>query len=232
LDSDPQAILRVPRQNAYEPDGPLRWKIAQYFAVLTPKTAKQIEPRLPDVMPRWGKVRIVDGDSICCSWVGDSRGDKGRNMSFIRVTSILRLFCVSLNFKQYEIEVKDRGHPGTWVPTVCYGQLKEILVCKLPSDRKFWGKFSGKVRLLAVITPYRTGGQDAALDIVRHFQATTPIVADIQSIMAVVGRVETRGKWYLVDRSGAMMRPEFIPSDELEGGEVQEGSDGATVDSE
>ena len=51
--------------------------------------------------------------------------------------------------------------------------------------------------------------------------------------MAGVGQAETRSKWYFVDRSGAMMRLEFIPSDELEGGEVQEGgSDDATVDSE
>jgi hypothetical protein len=75
---------------------------------------------------------------------------------------------------------------------------------------------AGKVRLLAVLTPYRTGGRDAALDIVPHYQSPAPIVADIQSIMAVVGRIKAGGKWYLIDRTGGMMRPEFIPRDETE----------------
>jgi hypothetical protein len=40
--------------------------------------------------------------------------------------------------------------------------------------------------------PYRTGGKDAALDIIPHYQSIAPIVADIQSIMAVVGLIQTQ----------------------------------------
>ncbi|KAJ7829935.1 hypothetical protein B0H14DRAFT_3716279, partial [Mycena olivaceomarginata] len=105
---------------------------------------------------------------------------------------------------------------GSWVSRISYGRLDQILVCQLPPDRNFWGNLAGKVRLLAVLTPYRTGGRDAALNIVPHYQSTAPIVADIQSIMAVVGRIQSGGKWYIIDRTGGMMRPEFIPSDETE----------------
>jgi hypothetical protein len=94
-------------------------------------------------------------------------------------------------------------------------------MCQLPADKRFWGRFAGKVRLLAVITPYRTGGLDAALGIVSHQQVKASVVVDIQSIMAVVGRIQTRGKWHLIDRTGGMVRPEFIPS-EMEEDEEEE----------
>ncbi|KAJ6545558.1 hypothetical protein B0H19DRAFT_897021, partial [Mycena capillaripes] len=140
---DPQAILRVPCQKKYTPDSSLRHKIAVYFGAVLGKAVNDILPQLPDVTPRWGKLRIVDGDSICCTWVRNNRSEEGRNTTFIR----------------YVCEVKDRR--GTWVPTVSYGQLDQILVCKLPPTRRFLGKLAGKVRLLALITPYRTGGKDA-----------------------------------------------------------------------
>lgn len=73
-----------------------------------------------------------------------------------------------------------------------------------------WGKSGGAVRILAVITPHRKG-KDAAIEIVACEKPTTPIVVDIQSVMAVVGRIGTRGKFFLVDRMGGMVRPEFIP---------------------
>lgn len=118
------------------------------------------------------------------------------------------------HLEQYEIQIKKSG---TWVAQTCYGQLTEILVCKIPNNNhNLWGKLTGSLRLLAVITPYRTGGKDAALEIVQQFQPMAPIVADIQSVMAVVGRVQTRDRWYLIDRTGGMVRPEFIPGDEEE----------------
>lgn len=96
-------------------------------------------------------------------------------------------------------------------------------MCKIPdSNKKLWGKLTGDIQLLAVITPYRTGGKDAALDIVFHSQALTPIVTDIQSITSVVGRIQTRGKRYIIDRTGGMIRPEFIPAEDPEEDEEEE----------
>ncbi|KAJ7763978.1 hypothetical protein DFH07DRAFT_867316 [Mycena maculata] len=176
----PQTVLRLPCQKTYAPDVSLRRKIGVYFAALLGKTIREIEPQLPEVMARWGKVRIVDGDSIASAWVLARRNEAARNTSVIRVSV-------------------------HWIPQTCYGRLDEIVVCKIPPDQ---------VRLLAVITPYKTGGKDAALGIVFHSQPLIQIVADIQSIMAVVGRIQSQGKWYIVDRTGGMVRPEFIPGDE------------------
>ncbi|KAJ7642387.1 hypothetical protein DFH06DRAFT_1097627 [Mycena polygramma] len=196
-DTYPQTILRRPYQNNYSPDSSLRRKIATYFRDLLGKRIDEIEPELPERMQLWGKLRIVDGDSISSAWGTRNRSEQHREKSFIR----------------YEIEVKDRNDRGRWVPHLGYGQLDKILVCELPGSKRLWGKLAGKTRLLAVITPYRTGGRDASNDIFPHSQFLTPIVADVQSVVAVVGRLATRGKGYLLDRSGGMVRPEFIPTE-------------------
>ncbi|KAJ6451862.1 hypothetical protein C8R47DRAFT_998294, partial [Mycena vitilis] len=200
---DPQAVLRAPCSKEYSPDQALRRKIASYFSAVLGKLVRDIVPQLPETMPRWGKVRIVDGDHICCAWIGQKFSEEGRDMTFIRVNPV---------------------NSGKWVSAIRYGQLDQILVCKLPSNRKFWGKLTGHVRLLAVITPYSTGGKDAAVDIVSHRKALAPLVLDLQSVVAVVGRLETRGKWYLVDRTGGMVRPEFVPF-EKEGDDEESDSD-------
>lgn len=40
------------------------------------------------------------------------------------------------------------------------------------------------------------------------------IVTDLQSVVAVVGRVETRGSWKIIDRTGGLIRPEFVADNE------------------
>jgi hypothetical protein len=53
-------------------------------------------------------------------------------------------------------------------------------------------------------------GKDAAKEFTSYTQMTRPIVTDLATIVAVVGRVETRGKWVIVDRSGGLLHPEFV----------------------
>lgn len=98
---------------------------------------------------------------------------------------------------------------------VCYGRLEQILVCQLPKG-KVWGDFADQPRLLAVITPCVTDGKDATQEIVSYYRTTQPIITDIQTISAVVGRIKTRGKWTITDRSGGLIKPEFVASQELD----------------
>jgi hypothetical protein len=93
---DPQTILRVPCRKTNCPDKSLRRKIATFVAALLGKRMNEIEPRLPEIMPMWGKVRIVDGDFMCCTWATESRSEKGRNMSFIRVSVLLSKLIYSI----------------------------------------------------------------------------------------------------------------------------------------
>ena len=88
------------------------------------------------------------------------------------------------------------------------------MVYNLPRD-KVLGTLSGKTRLLAVITPCtHTQGKDASIETTTYRGMGSAIVTDLQSVVAVVGRVETRGSWKLIDRTGGLIRPEFVPDDE------------------
>ncbi|KAJ7233571.1 hypothetical protein B0H12DRAFT_1028432, partial [Mycena haematopus] len=89
-----------------------------------------------------------------------------------------------------------------------YGRLEEILVCQLPKD-EFWSEMSDQIRLLAVITPCTTFGKDASKQLTPCTQTTRPIVTDLRTIVAVVGRIETRRKWFIVDRSQGLLHPTF-----------------------
>jgi hypothetical protein len=84
-----------------------------------------------------------------------------------------------------------------------------ILVCQLPQD-DMWGTMARTTRILALITPCVTGGKDASVEITKYQTTTTSIITDIQTISCVVGRVLTRGKWGIIDRSGGLVKTEFI----------------------
>ncbi|KAJ7939073.1 hypothetical protein B0H13DRAFT_1587399 [Mycena leptocephala] len=92
---------------------------------------------------------------------------------------------------------------------MCYGRLEHILVCELPTG-KLWGAFSGQTRLMAFLTPCSTGGKHATQEIVSYSQMLNTIVTDLQSVSAVVGRLKTREKWVIIDRTGRLVKPEFV----------------------
>ncbi|KAJ7743164.1 hypothetical protein B0H16DRAFT_1322794 [Mycena metata] len=164
----------------------MRKRLAAYFAAVLKARRKDIQPLLPEVMPRWGKLRIVDGDYIrsmlACG--ADPEEDKERDMSFVREDT------------------------GAWTNKVFYGRLEEILVCKL-STNKIWANLVGKTRLLAVITPCATEGKDAARTVTFYTRMTQSIVTDLRTVVAVIGRAETRGEWGIIDRSGGLLHPTF-----------------------
>ena len=66
--------------------------------------------------------------------------------------------------------------------------------------------------LLAVITPCVTLGKDATKEVTTYTQTTTQVVTDLCTISSVIGRVWTRNRWGIVDRSEESSRTEFVPS--------------------
>jgi hypothetical protein len=111
---------------------------------------------------------------------------------------------------QYEVEVEDGD--GELSREIFYGKLELILECDIP-EKKFWGKYlKGTTVLLAVITPSVTMGKDATKELTTYQYTTTQVVTDLRTISAVVGRVQTRNRWGIVDRSEDSSRTEFSPS--------------------
>ncbi|KAJ7017219.1 hypothetical protein C8F04DRAFT_979745 [Mycena alexandri] len=187
---DPQALLRVPYKRDFTPDTELRKQITRYFSEFLGQRPKAIEPLLPDVMPSFGKLRIEDGDSIRSASASGISSSAERDMSFVRV---------------YE-----------WQTQISYGQLERVVDCLLPKDKTL-GRVSGKRRLLAIIHPCKnTRGKDASLERTGYTELANILVTDLQSVVAVVGRVKTRGKWLIVDRTGGLIHPQFVQDEEAD----------------
>ena len=114
-------------------------------------------------------------------------------------------------FIQYEIEVEDAHH--NLIRQIFYGRLDIILECQIP-DKIFWAALRGKKLLLALLTPCSTNGKDATQQVVTYTQITTQVVTDLQAVACVVGRIGTRNRWGIIDRSGDLARTEFIESND------------------
>lgn len=107
---------------------------------------------------------------------------------------------------------------------ISYGQLMQVLVCTLPVHACF-EQYGGKTHLLAVVTPCQTHGKDAQKEVVRYsLPLLKPVVIDVRAIKALVGRVESRGSWGIIDQFDACALPKFVAKDE-EVGEFGEEDD-------
>jgi hypothetical protein len=107
---------------------------------------------------------------------------------------------------QYEITFGSEHEEA--VRTINYGVLERVLECKL-GEEKIWGAQRGTTHLLAVITPWRTEGEDASQEVVTFKRTLAQIVTDLRNIRGVVGRIESRGTWGVVDRNVNLVRATF-----------------------
>ncbi|KAJ7202160.1 hypothetical protein GGX14DRAFT_544608 [Mycena pura] len=178
-----RSILGNPYQKLHKPCDELKMKIAQYLTNLVGAgvTKRAVRAILPNTMPRWGKVRIIDGDAIRAASVSELGADTSRDNTFVR--------CL-----KFETEVEeDVDGEKAWMTRLYYGRLDEILECQLPREH-YLGQFSGQLRLIAVVTPCRTSrNSDATREILTYSKLTDQIVVDLAGVAAVVGRFKTRG---------------------------------------
>ena len=95
---------------------------------------------------------------------------------------------------------------------ICYGRLEQIMVCELPTD-PFLEELSGTTWLLALVTPCNTQGRHAILEHTTYSTQAASIIMDVRSIRAVVGRVQSRTEWAIIDRSPASSHAAFAVDD-------------------
>jgi hypothetical protein len=91
---------------------------------------------------------------------------------------------------------------------VGYRDLERIFVLTLPPDEIF-KSLKGKTLVLALITPWDTEGKSAAEENVFMTSQKAKIVTDVRSIQAVVGLVETRNRWGIIDQAYGMVETQF-----------------------
>lgn len=109
-----------------------------------------------------------------------------------------------------------------------YGRIEKVIECQLPGSQVF-GDFRGKLRLLALITPCKTDGQDATKQPTFYEAETVPIITDLTTVRAVVGRIKTtlrpstvRHHWGIIDRSTALARATFEEQDTDDEGDLDD----------
>lgn len=89
-----------------------------------------------------------------------------------------------------------------------YGDLEKILVITLPTN-PFFANLSAQIIVLALVTPWDTNGKDASKEDVYMTTRKASFITDIRSLQSVIGIVETRNKWGIIDRSGESVVAEF-----------------------
>jgi hypothetical protein len=85
------------------------------------------------------------------------------------------------------------------VNVIGYGQLDKILICEI-GEHKIYRFLRNTTLILALITPCNTDGTDASISLVGYKEFVAPVVTDVRNIKAVVGRVQTRGETFIIDR--------------------------------
>ncbi|KAI0682060.1 hypothetical protein BC835DRAFT_1300720 [Cytidiella melzeri] len=189
----PQSILQCPKRVVPASDT-LHMLIARYLHSMVPKPRQQIAARLSDQVVTWAGVRVQDGgDRIRCA------EDCSR---------LTRLNKREGSYVRYEVAI---GYDSRM--TIYYGCLETIIDLTLPDNDIFWEDHQGCHVLLALITPCATSGTDGAKEAVSFRQEQTKVVVDLRTITNKIGRVETRGRWGIIDRSTGMARTVFVDLD-------------------
>ncbi|KAJ4473974.1 hypothetical protein C8J55DRAFT_375496, partial [Lentinula edodes] len=194
LSEDPCSVLRPPHSSSSIITSNEYHRIVNYLKEVTGKSERSIKHSLPIISftETWGKVRITPrGDSFRTTQIL-GRNQNARNNSGVR----------------YNSQVWDHGQQQ-YRPQLFYGELDKIIVCNIPDDAS-WGALQGTTKLLALITPWKTPrGKDAAEGVVEFSMKAAQIATDLQSISAVVGKVKTRKRYGIIDRSSASTSTTF-----------------------
>ncbi|EKM49288.1 uncharacterized protein PHACADRAFT_107069, partial [Phanerochaete carnosa HHB-10118-sp] len=159
-------------------------------------STKQIKGSMQTQMPLWGGVWIHHGGDIirCASAVRRRQHPDERNASYVR----------------YEVAIGNENRRAVY-----YGRLEKILKCNLPQGSRFWRDLQGCRLLLAVITPCVTTNRDATQVVTSYCaEQQSQVVVDLRTVQSVVGRIFTREKWGIIDRSSNTARTVFVEDED------------------
>ena len=189
--------------------------LATRFCV-QPRVARKF---LPEDVEQWGKMcRLEGGDIMHAHDIVPKRMD-GRDASFVRVCELLSMSFqtnLSLSFpRQYEQLVDRNQHhqnlPEELEPQTFFRQLRYIVVIPIPKCKELKTNEPQNVCLAVIWQVHAIARRELPIPFYSQSGALDP--TDIKSIQCVVGRVEDRGKWGLVDRSGPLAHAVFAEAD-------------------
>jgi hypothetical protein len=95
-----------------------------------------------------------------------------------------------------------------------FGQLRYIVVIPIPKSKELKTKEPQNVCLAVIRQVHATLPNAHGVPPIPFYSQSGALdPTDIKSIQCVVGRVEDRGKWGLVDRSGPLAHAVFAEAD-------------------
>lgn len=110
--------------------------------------------------------------------------------------------------------------PVEFKHVICYGQLHYLIDFRMPELVFGKKKHAPKHHILGFVTPCRTEGKDATKDLVVYHNGPQGLhpqrFINISSIECAVGRVKSRSKWWIVDRSNGLARTSFVDEEDSE----------------
>lgn len=95
---------------------------------------------------------------------------------------------------------------------VFYGQFHYALVVQIPKIETKTLNIAAKDYILACVSPCNTNTIDGAVKLAHYKDKDVDPqeFIDVQSIECLVGRVLTRGHWWIIDRSKGVARTDFM----------------------
>ncbi|KAJ7760285.1 hypothetical protein DFH07DRAFT_867862 [Mycena maculata] len=199
----PSCILIPPKSPAVPDSGQIR-SIAAALSTCSGAKMHQVNKALKTaIVEEWGKVRRVDSEA----------GDTMRSCSLGITAEDTR----DATHVRYEMLVDQNARftkrPENFELETFYGQLTHIYRIHFPEPCPALGIQHPTTYILAAIRCCVLQAEDrelAGLDI--HFYSNTGALdaIDITSVQSLVGRVETRDAWAIIDRSGALARAQWL----------------------
>jgi hypothetical protein len=173
------------------------------------------------IVGEWGKVCRIDsdaGDTMHASSMSVPQDDS-RDATFVRVWLISPFFrhLFWLMYRQYEMLVDKYAHQPRRQPEfqlqTYYGQLQHIFSIQFPSACPDLGLDRPSNIILAAIRSCTLDIPDPLLEKIdiRFYTSNGPIhVIDVTSVQCLVGRIQDRNRWAIIDRSRSLARAYYV----------------------
>ena len=166
-----------------------------------------------DEVEVWGKIQVVDGDTIVASSLVRSSQEDSRNASYVRVSFvyIFHLPTFNLLYSKYQLLVDKNAQLANteplFIPETFYGQLQHIFIINMPAAQQL-GIPKPEILILGTILTCNIEEQN---DPDMHYYKThgRTEVVDITTVQCLVDHVKNCGSWAIIDRSGNLARATF-----------------------
>ncbi|KIY61190.1 hypothetical protein CYLTODRAFT_433611 [Cylindrobasidium torrendii FP15055 ss-10] len=203
----PLYVLLGPKRTLVDPS--VHAKVRVHLATRFGKPLSMIlQVYDPQDVVQWGCVRRLEGgDDMKAAELTNLNAEDRRDATFVRYELL--------------VDIAPRSAASNFVARQFYGQLKNILVVKLPASTDL-NLSKPTTYMLALI--HQSDAKVASisgLDIPYYKKLTRKEVVDVATIQCLVGRVppsallpasQSRG-WGIIDRSGTIARGYYIPDD-------------------